>query len=74
MDTPSYVSNGNAAYISALYEDYQKDPESIEFGWRKFFEGFDFGKSATDAINEVAGNTLHSKMKKLSISKADYFQ
>jgi 2-oxoglutarate dehydrogenase E1 component len=55
MKTPNYVSQENAAYVSALYEDYQKNPESIEFGWRKFFEGFDLGKSATDAINEIAG-------------------
>ncbi len=65
MSTPSYVSNGNAAYISSLYEDYQKDPESIEFGWRKFFEGFDFGKSATEAIHEVAGtNEMPSSLEK----------
>lgn len=55
MKTPSYVSHGSAAYVTSLYEDYQKDPESIEFGWRKFFEGFDLGKSATEAVNEITG-------------------
>lgn len=65
MNTPNYVSNGNAAYISSLYDDYQRNPESIEFGWRKFFEGFDFGRSATEAINEVAGtNEVPSSLEK----------
>jgi len=44
MDRLNYINSGNAAYISSLYEAYKQDPESIEFGWQKFFEGFDFGR------------------------------
>jgi hypothetical protein len=39
-----YINSGNAAYIDSLYEAYKQDPESVDFGWQKFFEGFDFGK------------------------------
>jgi 2-oxoglutarate dehydrogenase E1 component len=46
MDRLNYLNSGNAAYISSLYEAYQQDPESVEFGWQKFFEGFDFGKDS----------------------------
>jgi 2-oxoglutarate dehydrogenase E1 component len=38
MDRLTYLNNGNAAYITALYTAYQHDPESIEFGWQKFFD------------------------------------
>jgi 2-oxoglutarate dehydrogenase E1 component len=48
MEHLTYVNNGNAAYINSLYEAYQQDAESVEFGWQKFFEGFEFG-----AISEV---------------------
>ncbi|HTD98714.1 MAG TPA: 2-oxoglutarate dehydrogenase E1 component [Mucilaginibacter sp.] len=44
MDRLNYINSGNAAYINSLYEAYKQDPESIDFGWQKFFEGFDFGR------------------------------
>jgi 2-oxoglutarate dehydrogenase E1 component len=42
MDNYSYIANAHAAYIDELYKSYQQDPESVDFGWRKFFEGYDF--------------------------------
>ena len=43
MDSLSYLSNADSAYIDSLYQSYQEDPQSVDFGWQKFFEGFDFG-------------------------------
>ena len=37
MDRLNYINSGNAAYINSLYEAYKQDPESIDFGWQKFF-------------------------------------
>ncbi len=42
MDKFSYISNAHVAYIDELYEDYKKDPESIDPSWKTFFDGFDF--------------------------------
>lgn len=42
MDKYSYISNAHVAYIDELYEDYKKDPESIDPSWKTFFDGFDF--------------------------------
>jgi hypothetical protein len=47
--TRNYINSGNAAYIDSLYEAYKQDPESVDFGWQKFFEGFDFGKESQPA-------------------------
>jgi 2-oxoglutarate dehydrogenase E1 component len=61
MDRLNYINSGNAAYINSLYEAYQQDPESVDFGWQKFFEGFDFGKDsqASTSINtETPGHIL----------------
>ena len=57
MDRLTYLNNENAAYIDSLYEAYKQDPESVEYGWQKFFEGFDFGRgsegqAATPQSNE----------------------
>lgn len=46
MDSLSYLSGGNAEYVESLYQSYQQDAGSVEFGWQKFFEGFDFGRSS----------------------------
>ncbi|RYE16226.1 MAG: 2-oxoglutarate dehydrogenase E1 component, partial [Sphingobacteriaceae bacterium] len=56
MSTLSYLNNANAAYIDSLYQNYQQDPESVDFGWQKFFEGFDFGKS--DKANAAADTAV----------------
>ena len=49
MDKLSYLGNADSAYIDSLYEAYKKDPDSIDFGWQKFFEGFDFGQNGAGA-------------------------
>lgn len=45
MYTLSYLTNADSAVIENLYAKYKKDPDSIDFGWRKFFEGYDFSSS-----------------------------
>ena len=47
MDNLSYLSGANAEYIESLYQSYKQDPNSVEFGWQKFFEGFDFGRGSS---------------------------
>jgi 2-oxoglutarate dehydrogenase E1 component len=59
MDRLNYINSGNAAYINTLYEAYKQDPESVDFGWQKFFEGFDFGKDNQDAPAAAAATPDH---------------
>ena len=33
----SFLYGANSAYIEALQAQYQKDPQSVEAGWREFF-------------------------------------
>lgn len=67
MDKYSYISNAHVAYIDELYQDYKRDPESVEASWKSFFDGFDFaitkfgeeenGSAATGAVASApAGN------------------
>jgi 2-oxoglutarate dehydrogenase E1 component len=41
----SYLSNADPGYIDQVYQQYLGDPESVDYGWRKFFEGFDFART-----------------------------
>jgi 2-oxoglutarate dehydrogenase E1 component len=45
MDKYSYIANATGSYIEELYADYQKDPNSVDESWSKFFEGFEFQES-----------------------------
>ena len=58
----SYLSNADVNYIDDLYKQYQSDKASVDFGWQKFFEGFDLasGKNmpgstpiSEDALKEI---------------------
>ncbi|MXV52957.1 2-oxoglutarate dehydrogenase E1 component [Pedobacter sp. HMF7647] len=55
MNNPSYINETNAAYIDSLYQQYNQDHESVDFGWQKFFEGFDFGRGADSSVSASAG-------------------
>ncbi|MGI4870546.1 MAG: 2-oxoglutarate dehydrogenase E1 component [Janthinobacterium lividum] len=55
MDTYSYIANADAAAIETLYQAYRQNPESVDFGWRKFFEGFDFSQQFPEGAPVVPG-------------------
>jgi 2-oxoglutarate dehydrogenase E1 component len=42
MDKYSYISNADVGYLDQLYQNYKKDPASVDATWQKFFEGYDF--------------------------------
>lgn len=45
MDKVSYVGNADVNAIDHLYKQYRQDPESVDIGWKKFFEGFEFAQT-----------------------------
>lgn len=50
MDSFSYISNAEPAYIENLYEQFKKDSSLIDAEWKKFFEGFDFAIGHADQL------------------------
>jgi 2-oxoglutarate dehydrogenase E1 component len=68
MDRLNYINSANADYINGLYDAYQQDPESVDFGWQKFFEGFDFGRSAEGAAaTGTSGSTPEHVLKEINV-------
>ena len=63
MSDYSFLANAHPAYIEALYEQYQHNPEAVEDSWRAFFRGFDFalssnGHSSNGLASAVSGEDL----------------
>ena len=54
-----YITNAHPAYIESLYQDFIKNPSSIDIEMRKFFEGFDFAVSMSSSGEKAVadGNT-----------------
>jgi len=42
MDKFDYLNQMDNSVIDGLFEQYKLDPASVDEGWRKFFEGFEF--------------------------------
>ena len=45
MDNFSFLNAAHAGYFSELYDQYLKDPDSLEPSWKAFFQGYDFANS-----------------------------
>ena len=65
MKNLSYLNNANSAYIDSLYQLYKEDPASVEFGWQKFFEGFDFGRGSEAGV--VSAETPDHFLKEIKV-------
>ena len=44
MDKFSYLGNADVSQIEELYQQFLKDPVSMEKSWKDFFEGFEFAR------------------------------
>ena len=62
MKDYSYVFNAHPTYIDSIYKQYLSNPESVEEGWRLFFEGFEFGHNSngSSASESVAPDSAMS--------------
>nr|WP_321221597.1 2-oxoglutarate dehydrogenase E1 component [uncultured Psychroserpens sp.] len=46
MDKYSFLNAAHTAYFADLYDQYLKNPDSVEPSWRAFFQGYDFGSES----------------------------
>jgi 2-oxoglutarate dehydrogenase E1 component len=53
MDKYSFLNAAHTAYFADLYEQYQKNPDSVEPSWRAFFQGYDFGSESYGMDGEI---------------------
>jgi len=45
----SFITSSHPAFIESLYQDFLKNPDSVDTELKKFFEGFDFAVSSQAA-------------------------
>lgn len=64
MDEFSFVSNSEIGAIEALYQQYKKDPSSVDPGYLNFFRGFDF---ALANFNHAGGEEIGKEFKVVNL-------
>ena len=64
-----YITSAHPSYIENLYNDYVKDPESIDVEMRKFFEGFDFAVSTGQQEQAVTSRSGGPNMTGAALDK-----
>ncbi len=57
----SYISNAHPSYIDALYNQYLEAPESLDGGWRSFFEGFEYSAKNGGAASSAPSDAFTPK-------------
>ena len=67
MDKLTFLSNADSNYIDGLYQAYKADPNSVDFGWQKFFEGFDFGQDAEPGTPSAENDVSDHALKEISV-------
>ncbi|MES2285548.1 MAG: 2-oxoglutarate dehydrogenase E1 component [Bacteroidota bacterium] len=56
MDKFSYLGNADTSSIEDLFQQYLKDSNSVDSGWQKFFEGFEFARKSYGDDTEIPQN------------------
>ena len=68
----SYLSNADVDAIEDLYQQYLNDRESVDFGWQKFFEGFDLAYDKTGTSGDVVSEDMLKEINVLRLINEGY--
>ncbi|TYQ00002.1 2-oxoglutarate dehydrogenase E1 component [Tenacibaculum adriaticum] len=52
MDKFSFLNAAHTGFIGDLYEQYQKNPDTVEPSWRSFFQGYDLANENYSLTDE----------------------
>ncbi|MEM9679827.1 MAG: 2-oxoglutarate dehydrogenase E1 component, partial [Bacteroidota bacterium] len=53
MDKYSFLNAAHTAYFADLYDQYLRNPDSVEPSWRAFLQGYDFGSENYGLEGEI---------------------
>ncbi|EGV43793.1 2-oxoglutarate dehydrogenase E1 component [Bizionia argentinensis JUB59] len=69
MDKYSFLNAAHSAFFADLYDQYLKNPDSVEPSWRAFFQGYDFGSESYGIAEQTAETFDSCEHVSLSVTK-----
>ncbi|MBC7384028.1 MAG: 2-oxoglutarate dehydrogenase E1 component [Bacteroidia bacterium] len=67
MDQYSYIANADVDAIDNLHRQYLQSPESVDPGWQKFFEGFEFGSYQKSSDGKPGAPVSEDVLKEINV-------
>ena len=67
MDKFSQVGNQEIAAIDELYQDYLKNPDSVDESWKNFFRGFELARTNYQGKQRFSGNDIDKEFAILNL-------
>ena len=67
MDKYSQVGNQEIAAVDELYQDYLRDPASVDESWRNFFRGFELARTNYQSKSEFSGSDIDKEFTILNL-------
>lgn len=61
------MSNADVSAIEELYKNYKQNPDSVDFGWKKFFEGFDFSSANFETSSGAVPENFQKEFKVINL-------
>lgn len=58
----SYLADNNAGYIETLYENFLKNPDSVDANWRDYFQSLGNGQASSD----ISHATIRAEFRQLA--------
>jgi len=67
QDNLTFLGAAHSQVIEELYQQYKANPDSVDYGWRKFFEGFDFHQADYTPDQEVVPQKMHKEFQVINL-------
>ncbi|MBS1647686.1 MAG: 2-oxoglutarate dehydrogenase E1 component [Bacteroidetes bacterium] len=67
MDKFSYLGTSDVNAIEALFQQYTKDPNSVDASWRDFFKGFEFAQTNYNTDGAVIPENVTKEFKVITL-------
>lgn len=66
-DKHSYLNSADPGYIESLYEDWLRNPASVDASWKSFFEGYEFARRTYGDTTRLVPELFEQETKVLNL-------
>lgn len=67
MDKFSYIGTGDVSAIDDLFQNYLREPNSVDASWRDFFKGFEFARTSYNGEGAVIPDNIAKEFKVITL-------
>lgn len=70
MDKYSYLSSAQPAFFELMYQDWKKDPQSVDISWQQFFDGYELASTSFETKGGVVPENVQKEFDIITLINA----